>query len=100
MELTDGQIKNLTLTLIEKHMEKNRRSLKEFKGFPYPTDYVMEELGNRLIYDELNYDEDALKLEFKRLFSTVTGKVQIHWCYFDISNYQFIDLIYILYKFR
>jgi hypothetical protein len=83
LELTDDQIKNLTLTLIEKHMEKNRRSLKEFKGFPYPTDYVMEELGNRLIYDELNYDEDALKLEFKRLFNTLTGKVQIHWCYLD-----------------
>lgn len=72
LELTDDQIKNLTLTLIEKHMEKNIRSLKEFKGFPYPTNYVMEELGNRLIYDELNYDEDALKLEFKRLFSTLT----------------------------
>jgi hypothetical protein len=76
LELNDDQIKNLTLTLIEKHMERNRRSLKEFKGFPYPSNYVMEELGNRLIYDELNYDVDALKLEFQRLFSTLTGKLQ------------------------
>jgi len=54
-------------------MEKNRRSLKEFKGFPYPTGYVMEELGNRLIYDELNYDVNVLKAEFERLFNCLTG---------------------------
>lgn len=55
-------------------MEKNRRSLKEFKGFPYPTGYVMEELGNRLIYDELNYDVQSLKADFQRLFTSLTGK--------------------------
>jgi len=76
LELNDDQIKNLTLTLIEKHMERNRRSLKEFKGFPYSSNYVMEELGNRLIYDELNYDVDALQLEFQRLFCNLTGKLQ------------------------
>ena len=78
LELTEDQIKNLTLTLIEKHMERNRRSQKEFKGFPYPSNYVMEELGNRLIYDELNYDVDALKLEFERLFTSLTGNLQYH----------------------
>ncbi|KEH38008.1 PIF1-like helicase [Medicago truncatula] len=73
-ELSASILKISAVELRKKmHMEKNRRSLKEFKGFAYPTDYVMEELGNKLIYDELNYDEDVLKFEFKRLFSTLTG---------------------------
>lgn len=74
-------------------MEKNRRSLKEFKGFPYPTGYVMEELGNRLIYDELNYDVEALQADFQRLFNSLTGEL-----YYTINNqmnnYYFILISY------
>jgi len=54
-------------------MERNRRTLKDFKGFPYPSGYVVEQLGNRLIYDELNYNVDALAVEFQQLFRSLTG---------------------------
>jgi hypothetical protein len=47
--------------------------LKDFKGFPYPSGYVVEQLGNRLIYDELNYNADALAVEFQQLFRSLTG---------------------------
>lgn len=71
--LTEEQIKNLTLTEIERHMERNRRSLKDYKGFPYPEGYIVEQLGNRLIYDELNYNVNELDAEFQQLFATLTG---------------------------
>ena len=54
-------------------MERNRRTLKDFKGFPYPSGYVVEQLGNRLIYNELNYNVDALAVEFQQLFRSLTG---------------------------
>jgi hypothetical protein len=38
--------------------------LKEFKSIPYPKGYVLEQLGNRLIYDERNYDVTSQKEEF------------------------------------
>jgi len=54
-------------------MERNIRTLKDFKGFPYPSGYVVEQLGNRLIYNELNYNVDALAVEFQQLFRSLTG---------------------------
>ncbi|XP_039683008.1 uncharacterized protein [Medicago truncatula] len=72
--LTEEQIKNLTLTEIERHMETNRRSLKDYKGFPYPEGYIVEQLGNRLIYDELNYNVNELDAEFQQLFATLTDE--------------------------
>ncbi|KEH33537.1 hypothetical protein MTR_3g045530 [Medicago truncatula] len=73
LQLNDDQIKNLTLIEIEKHVERNIRTLKDFKGFPYPSGYVVEQLGNRLIYDELNYNADSLAVEFQQLFRSLTG---------------------------
>jgi hypothetical protein len=40
---------------------------------PYPKDYVTAELGNRLIYDENNYDVQLQKKEFDELFKLLTG---------------------------
>jgi len=54
--LTDEELQNLTLIEIEKHLQSNKRSLREFKCMPYPSGYVPGFLGNRLIYDERNYD--------------------------------------------
>ncbi|CAJ2677886.1 unnamed protein product [Trifolium pratense] len=39
---------------------------------PYPKGYVLEQLGNRLIYDERNYDIQALKEEFAELSASLT----------------------------
>jgi len=58
---------------IEKLLQSSRRTLKEFSSLPYPKGYIMEKLGNRLIYDERNYNIDALKAEFQELFTSLTG---------------------------
>ncbi|OIW15606.1 hypothetical protein TanjilG_08182 [Lupinus angustifolius] len=70
--LTDEQLQNLTLLEIEKLLEGNRRSLKDYPLMPYPNGYVTSQLGNRLIYQELNYDTDELKRNFHSLFNSLT----------------------------
>ncbi|XP_058742520.1 uncharacterized protein LOC131615017 [Vicia villosa] len=67
--LTEEQTKTLKLIEIEKLLQANRRSLKDFKPIPYPDEYVLQQLGNRLIYEERNYDVDLMKSEFDKLFN-------------------------------
>jgi hypothetical protein len=73
LQLTDQELENLTLMEIEQFLQGNRRTLKEFKCMPYPEAYVLEQLGNRLIYDERNYNVDSIKEEFTQLFAALTG---------------------------
>ncbi|XP_019451814.1 PREDICTED: uncharacterized protein LOC109353911 [Lupinus angustifolius] len=70
--LTDEQLQNLTLLEIEKLLEGNRRSLKDYPSMPYPNGYITSQLGNKLIYEELNYDTDELKKNFNTLFNSLT----------------------------
>ncbi|KAF1870913.1 hypothetical protein Lal_00030225 [Lupinus albus] len=51
--LTDKQLQNLSLLEIEKLLELNRCSLKDYPCMPYPNGYITSQLGNRLIYEEL-----------------------------------------------
>ncbi|KAF1894948.1 hypothetical protein Lal_00022442 [Lupinus albus] len=59
--LTDEQLQNLTLLEIEKLLELNRRSLKDYPSMPYPNGHITSQLGNKLIYEELNHDTNELK---------------------------------------
>ncbi|XP_045792199.1 uncharacterized protein LOC123886981 [Trifolium pratense] len=79
LQLTDDEIENLTLLEIEQYLQGNRRSLKEFGSMPYPKGYVLEQLGNRLIYDERNYDIQALKEEFAELSASLTDEQRRHF---------------------
>jgi hypothetical protein len=90
LELTDQQVENLTLLEIEKYLQANRRTLRKFTSIPYPDGYVLDQLGNRLIYDERNYDVESLKQEHAQLFATLTG-------YMFIYNRPFITQICILF---
>jgi hypothetical protein len=76
--LNEEQLHNLTLIEIEKLLQSSRRTLKEFPSLPYPKGYILDQLGNRLIYDERSYDTTALKVEHQQLFSTLTGKVKLN----------------------
>ncbi|KAF1895188.1 hypothetical protein Lal_00022687 [Lupinus albus] len=40
----------------------------------YPKGYITSQLGNRLIYDELNYDTNELKDNFNLLFQSLTDE--------------------------
>lgn len=71
--LTDDELKNLTLIEIEKHLQSNGRSLKEFKCMPYPNGYIADFFGNRLIDDERNYDPVVQEQIFQQLFASLTG---------------------------
>jgi hypothetical protein len=71
--LTDEELQHLTLIEIEKHMQNNNRSLRQFKCMPFPQGYVTTFLGNRLIYDERNYDPDEQAQIFQKLFDSMTG---------------------------
>ncbi|KAF1895966.1 hypothetical protein Lal_00033919 [Lupinus albus] len=54
--LSDEQLQNPTLMKIEKLLQKNHRSLKDYPPMSYPNEYITSQLGNRLIYEGLNYD--------------------------------------------
>jgi hypothetical protein len=85
LQLTDEQLHNLTLIEIEKLLQSSRRSLTEFSSLPYPKGYILEQLGNRLIYDERNYDTATLKAEFEELFASLTG-ISIFFQQFYVIN--------------
>ncbi|XP_045797949.1 uncharacterized protein LOC123892172 [Trifolium pratense] len=79
LQLTDDEIENLCLLEIEKYLQGNRRSLREFGSMPYPRGYVLQQLGNRLIYDERNYDVASLKEEFAELSASLTDEQRSHF---------------------
>ncbi|KAF1877767.1 hypothetical protein Lal_00038076 [Lupinus albus] len=70
--LSDEQLQNLTLLEIEKVLQRNRRSLKDYPPMPYPNGYITSQLGNRLIYEELNYDTIELKEKFNLIYQSLT----------------------------
>ena len=66
-------MQNLTLIEIEKILQNNRRTLKEFLSMPYPNDFVVKYCGNRLVYVELGYNKDGELHMFQSNFNTMTG---------------------------
>ncbi|XP_058774960.1 uncharacterized protein LOC131649220 [Vicia villosa] len=55
-------------------LQLNHRTLHDFKPIPYPNDYVIQQLGNRLIYDERQYNIQDMKAEFDNLFKSLTDE--------------------------
>jgi hypothetical protein len=84
---------------IEKFLQANRRSLADFPTMPYPKGYVTETLGNRLIYDEKNYNSAEQLLEFNKLYASLTGYItfiSILSTHIFIINQILYDITYIL----
>lgn len=75
LELTEEEIRNLTLIEIENLLQENWRSLKEFKGMPYPNSYVTRHTGNWLIYEEHDYNVDTEQQTLHDLFHSLTGNL-------------------------
>ncbi|KAK2422598.1 hypothetical protein QL285_033122 [Trifolium repens] len=72
--LTPDQIKSYALAEIEFLLQSNNRSLKDYPDMPRPDEGLVPDRGNRLIYDELNYDRQTLAEEHLRLMSTMTSE--------------------------
>jgi hypothetical protein len=83
--LSDEDLSNLTLIEIERHLQKNRKTLKNYPGMPYPKGYVIEQLGNRLIYEERNYDPVQQLQEFNDLYRNLTGNIKVYCDYVEIK---------------
>ncbi|XP_058752597.1 uncharacterized protein LOC131625751 [Vicia villosa] len=74
LRLTNEEILNLTLIEIEKLLRRSRKSLSDFPGMPKPHGYIIEELGNSLIYEERNYDPARQLQEFNTLYNNLTDE--------------------------
>lgn len=82
LRLSYEEIINLILIEIERHLKRNRKSLKDFSGLPSPKGHVVEYLGNKLIYEERNYHPakklqefiDEQRYVFKQIMEAVNNK--------------------------
>lgn len=70
--LIEEEITQLTLFEIENYLQANIRSLSDFGSISKPKGYVLEQLGNRLFYEENNYDKCILKEEYINNFKYLT----------------------------
>ncbi|XP_058774627.1 uncharacterized protein LOC131648911 [Vicia villosa] len=67
------EIMNLTLIEIEKLLQRNRKSLSDIPGMPKPQGFILEELGNKLIYEDRSYSQAEQLQEFNMLYKKLTG---------------------------
>ncbi|XP_058741448.1 uncharacterized protein LOC131613826 [Vicia villosa] len=74
LTLTDTELKELTLMAIETLLQNNNKSLKDFKPMPYPKDFVVSFIGNRLLYDERQYNVHEQQQCFANLYSSLTDE--------------------------
>ncbi|XP_058761035.1 uncharacterized protein LOC131634386 [Vicia villosa] len=74
LTLTDGELKELMLMAIETLLQNNNKSLKDFKPMPYPKDFVVSFIGNRLLYDERQYNVLEQQQIFANLYSSLTNE--------------------------
>ncbi|GKB34511.1 hypothetical protein Tco_0879453, partial [Tanacetum coccineum] len=72
LELSDTQRMNICLAYIEHMLLCNNKSLKSIPGMPYPNQEYTMDGYNRLIYDELSYNQDELREQHQRLFVSLT----------------------------
>ncbi|XP_058726583.1 uncharacterized protein LOC131597942 [Vicia villosa] len=75
--LTDRELKELTLMAIESLLQNNNKSLKDFKPMPYPKDYVVSFIGNRLLYEERQYNVMEQQQIFDNLYSSLTDEQRL-----------------------
>ncbi|XP_072064317.1 uncharacterized protein [Arachis hypogaea] len=79
LQLTTSQIETLTLIEIEKILNINNRSLKDWDTMPFRSDNISSwdpysNSLNRLIVDELGYDRSSLHIEHNRLIKQMTSE--------------------------
>ncbi|XP_012841489.1 PREDICTED: uncharacterized protein LOC105961772 [Erythranthe guttata] len=70
--LSDDSLKNYALLDIEKIMQSNGKSLRNYDSMPLPIESLVDERENRLVLDELEYDVFAMRDELSKYLSTIT----------------------------
>lgn len=77
LQLSELELQNLTLLQIEELLQSNGKSLKDYSSMPYPQGIITGHLGNKLIYEERDYDIALLHNEFQNLRISLTGDLTI-----------------------
>ncbi|XP_019240131.1 PREDICTED: uncharacterized protein LOC109220120 [Nicotiana attenuata] len=73
LQLTKKQLEAYTLFEIESILLKMGKSLKDIDGMPLPDSALLNNAGNRLINEELEYDKDALKIVHDQSFALLNA---------------------------
>ncbi|XP_058767228.1 uncharacterized protein LOC131640871 [Vicia villosa] len=71
LTMSDAELKERTLMAIETLLQNNNRSLKDFKPMPVPKEDVVFFTGNRLLYDERQYDVVEQQQIFEHLSASL-----------------------------
>ncbi|XP_076942450.1 uncharacterized protein LOC143612316 [Bidens hawaiensis] len=69
--LSDEQLKNLALLEIEEFLVSNNSSLRRYTHMPFPDQDSISTSLNPLIMEELAYDTDSLRNDFKHLIASL-----------------------------
>ncbi|XP_052114397.1 uncharacterized protein LOC127745578 [Arachis duranensis] len=87
--MTEEELKVLCLIEVEKLLQMNGRSLKDYSQMPFPNQDLVSHFSNSMIMNEMNYDVDQLreehdanldkltdeqKLIYERIIDTVANK--------------------------
>lgn len=87
MRLTEDEIQSFTLAEIEKILNQNGKSLKDFPGMPLVDRDFISDLGNTLMQTELNYNRAELSTEHDYLFEQLTDEQKnIYKSILDATN--------------
>ncbi|GFP95297.1 ATP-dependent DNA helicase pif1 [Phtheirospermum japonicum] len=74
LQLSDDMLKNYTLIELEKLLQTNGKSLRNFCDIPLLDDVLMTDGNNKLIQQELNFDRGLLEVEHQKLCSSLTDE--------------------------
>nr|GEY20419.1 hypothetical protein [Tanacetum cinerariifolium] len=72
--VSDEEKKNINLFYIEELMRSRGSILRRWPEMPYPDERYISEFGNRLIYDELDYNPAELQSEYECLYVSLKTK--------------------------
>jgi hypothetical protein len=70
-------MKAYALLEIEKIMQQVGRSMKDYPQIELPNSDELQEIGNRLMNEEMNYDIDIQWDEHQRIFRTLNNEQKI-----------------------
>jgi len=79
-----GQRQDLGLYKIEMILNKNGRSLRDFPPMPLPSPNLLRQLGNKLIREQLDYDQEQEKHNLEMLLPTLnTDQMRVFSIYYS-----------------
>jgi hypothetical protein len=68
LQLSDSQMKVYALVEIEKLMRQVGKSMKDYPQIEMPSADLLEEIGNRLMNEEMSYNIDIQREEHQRIY--------------------------------